>query len=110
MNGFDDGFCSRRATEGGHIRCPVCGKVSPAERLDEEVVEQHVLERLERISYGGRTGFRWIHGIDWTLEDYEAVQVCLLVALRRVRVAAAEAGAEIIEDDAEEDVENATRW
>jgi hypothetical protein len=110
MIDFDERSGSRRATEGGHIRCPLCGKVSPAERFDEEVVEQHVLERLERVSYGGRVGFRWTRGLDWTLEDFEAVQACILVARRRVRDAAEEAGAEIIDDEAEEEDEDEQRW
>ena len=84
---------------------PGVRKVSPPSV--SAVVEQHVLERLERISTAAALASA-DHGIDWTLEDYEAVRSACS-SHSAVRVAAAEAGAEIIEDDAG-GVENATRW
>ncbi|MBN1772043.1 MAG: hypothetical protein JXB32_12315 [Deltaproteobacteria bacterium] len=86
----------------GHLRCPVCGKVSPAERFEPEAVEQHVLERLERTSYGGRIGFRWERNLDLTDDDWVALQRSLLAALRRVQEAAREAGAEVVEEEDEQ--------
>lgn len=90
-----------------HLRCPLCGKVSPAERFDPDVVEHHVLERLERRSVGRPRGFEWEHDLAPTRDQWVALQRALWTALRRVQAAAVQAGAEEVGDD---DVPLADVW
>lgn len=87
------------ATE--HLRCPVCGKVSPVERFDPDVVANHTLERLVRYAVGGREGFRWERDLDLTNENWLALQSCLLRAYRRAQDAAFRAGADVLVDTSE---------
>ena len=89
-------------TEGGQLRCPVCGMIRPSERFTIVVVEEHELERLERTSLGGRRGFHLEH-YELTEEDVVALQECLIAALGRVRAYAEEIGAEVLEVDLAED-------
>jgi hypothetical protein len=82
-----------------HIRCPLCGLVRRADLFDEETVDRHELERLERTSVGGRTGFVWTRGIDLTDEDVDVLQRCLLRALERLQALAGERGLEALHEE-----------
>jgi hypothetical protein len=84
------------AERHGLIRCPVCGLIRPARWFDETVVVQHALERCTRTSLGGRRGFCVERGHPLSVQDVEALQACLIAALRRVREYAREIGAEVI--------------
>jgi len=94
-----------------HLRCPVCGLVRGVQWFDEKTVARHELERLERQSLGGRAGFAWECGIELTADDVDALQRCLLVALRRVQGIAAERGLEVVhEDDGESEDDGADEY
>jgi hypothetical protein len=80
----------------GLIRCPVCGLIRPAKWFDETVVEQQALERCTRTSLGGRRGFHVERGHALSVLDVEALQACLIAALRRLRALAEEIGADVL--------------
>lgn len=83
----------------------MCGKVSPTDRFDPDVVEQHVVERLVRRSVGGRRGSEWTRGLDLSSEEWTQLQRSLWTALRRVQSAAAAAGEEVVSDPAADTVD-----
>ena len=80
----------------GLIRCPLCGMNRPAKWFDETVVVRQPLERVIRTSLGGRRGFDWEFGQEFSAQDVEALQACLITALRRLREYARGIGAEVI--------------